>query len=65
MKLTTVRFGEIDIDESRIFDFVLPLIGFDMLKKFVILEPNKDQMASICRRSGTGVSYYISFKFEF
>ena len=44
MKLTTVRFGEIDIDESRIFDFVLPLIGFDMLKKFVILEPNKETL---------------------
>ena len=47
MKLTTVRFGEIDIDESRIFDFVLPLIGFDMLKKFVILEPNKETLFNL------------------
>ncbi len=41
MKLDTVRFGEIDVDESRIFEFVIPIIGFDSLKKFVVLEPNK------------------------
>ncbi len=44
MKLNTLRFGEIDIEESRIFEFVLPIIGFDVLKKFVILEPNKDAL---------------------
>ena len=44
MNLRTVRFGEIEIDENRIFDFVLPIIGFDALKKFVIVEPNKDSL---------------------
>ncbi len=44
MKLDTVRFGQIDIEENRIFDFVLPIIGFDALRKFVILEPNKDSL---------------------
>lgn len=44
MKLNTVRFGEIEVDESRIFDFVLPIIGFDTLKKFVILEPGKETL---------------------
>jgi len=44
MKLSTIKFGEIEVDEGRIFEFVLPLIGFDMLKRFVILEPNKDSM---------------------
>ena len=42
MKIQTVRFGEIEIDESRIFDFVLPIIGFNELKKFIILDLNKD-----------------------
>lgn len=42
MKLNTVRFGEIDIDESRIFKFVLPIIGFNELRNFVILDFNKD-----------------------
>ena len=37
MILNTVKFGEIDIEESRIFDFVLPIIGFNDLKKFIIL----------------------------
>ena len=44
MRLTTVRFGEIEIDEARIFTFVLPLIGFDELKKFIILDPKQDSL---------------------
>ncbi len=44
MELNTVRFGKIEIEESRIFDFVLPIIGFDKQRKFVILEPNKDAL---------------------
>lgn len=44
MKLNTVRFGEIDIEENRIFNFVMPIIGFDMLHKFIILDPNKDTL---------------------
>ena len=42
MKINTVRFGEIDIDEQRIFDFKLPIIGFNDLTKFVLLDLNKD-----------------------
>lgn len=44
MILSTIRFGEIEIDEGRIFDFVLPIIGFDNLKKFIIIEPSKDSL---------------------
>lgn len=44
MKLETVRFGIIDIEENRIFDFVLPIIGFDALRRFVILDPNKETL---------------------
>ena len=44
MKLNTARFGEIDIEENRIFSFVMPIIGFDMLHKFIILDPNKDTL---------------------
>ena len=42
MKINTLRFGEIDITEERVFEFVLPIIGFNELKKFVILDINKD-----------------------
>ncbi|MBO5737940.1 flagellar assembly protein FliW [bacterium] len=44
MKINTIRFGEIDIEENRIFEFVLPVIGFNELKKFVILDFNKDSI---------------------
>lgn len=44
MKLNTIRFGEIEINDNRIFTFKMPIIGFDMLKKFVILDPNKETL---------------------
>ena len=44
MKLNTARFGEIEIEENRIFSFVMPIIGFDMLHKFIIIDPNKDTL---------------------
>ena len=44
MILNTVKFGEIEIEESRVFDFVLPVIGFNDLKKFIILDPNKETL---------------------
>ena len=44
MKINTVRFGEIEIEENRIFDFVLPIIGFDNCRRFIILDPNKDTL---------------------
>ena len=42
MKLNTVRFGEIEVDEKRIFRFALPIIGFNELRDFVILDANKE-----------------------
>ena len=42
MKINTVRFGEIDVEEQRVFDFKMPIIGFGELKKFVILDTNQD-----------------------
>ena len=42
MKINTVRFGEIEIEKERIFKFTLPIIGFNELKDFVILDLNKD-----------------------
>ena len=42
MKISTVRFGEVEVAEERIFEFVLPIIGFNELKKYVIIDLNKD-----------------------
>jgi len=44
MKINTLRFGEVEIEEARIFEFKLPIIGFNELKKFVILDLNKDNI---------------------
>ena len=44
MILNTLKFGEIEIEESRIFNFVLPVIGFDELTKYIILDPKKDTL---------------------
>lgn len=42
MKINTVRFGEIEIEKERIFKFALPIIGFNELTDFVLLDLNKD-----------------------
>lgn len=42
MKIQTARFGEIEVAEERVFNFELPIIGFNELKKFVIVDTNKD-----------------------
>ena len=38
MKLNTTKFGEIEINDELIFDFVEPIIGYDGLKKYVLIE---------------------------
>lgn len=42
MKIDTIRFGEIEIDDDRIFDFIIPIIGFSEIKKFVIVDLQQD-----------------------
>ncbi len=38
MEITTTRFGEVLIDDNLIFDFVQPIIGYNHLKKYVLIE---------------------------
>lgn len=38
MNINTTRFGEVSIDENLIFEFVEPIIGYDDLKKYVLIE---------------------------
>lgn len=42
MKIDTVRFGEVEVEEQRIFDFKMPIIGFGELRKFIILDTSQD-----------------------
>lgn len=38
MKVATDRFGVIDVDESTIFTFVKPIIGFNNDKEYILVE---------------------------
>ncbi|MBR1775901.1 flagellar assembly protein FliW [bacterium] len=44
MKIDTLRFGEIEVEDKLIFDFVMPVIGFDNLSKFVIIDSSKEAL---------------------
>lgn len=44
MKISTSKFGEIEIDENLIFDFVEPVIGFNDLKKYALVEHNNNEL---------------------
>ena len=36
MKINTSKFGEVDIEENLIFDFIEPILGYEELKKYGI-----------------------------
>lgn len=38
MNINTEKFGEINIDDNLVFDFVEPIIGYDNLTKYVLVE---------------------------
>lgn len=42
MNILTEKFGEILIDENLIFDFVEPIIGYDELKRYVLVEHSEN-----------------------
>ncbi len=44
MIVKTAKFGDVEVEESRIFDFVMPVIGFNDLTKYIILDPNQDTL---------------------
>ena len=44
MDIETSRFGKITVNEEKLFSFVLPVVGFDELTRFVLLEHSNDSM---------------------
>lgn len=42
IKVNTKPFGEIEVDEMQIVDFPEGILGFDFIKKFVILDADED-----------------------
>lgn len=47
MKINTRMFGEIDIDEEKIINFDLGIIGFDFLKKFTLIHDEDEEDNSV------------------
>ena len=42
IKINTVKFGELAIDKNNIFEFVSPIIGFNDLRKYTIVDYKAD-----------------------
>lgn len=42
VKINSTRFGELEINKDVIFDFVCPIIGFDDLTKFALIDYKPD-----------------------
>ena len=38
MKITTLRFGDLDLPDDKIIQMAKPVLGFEQLKKFCIIE---------------------------
>ncbi len=42
MKINTTRFGEVEVIEELVFDFESPIIGFNELKKYMLIEHDEN-----------------------
>lgn len=38
MKINTSKFGEVYIEENLIFDFIEPILGYEELKKYILID---------------------------
>lgn len=44
MEIETKKFGRIEVSEEKLFHFVMPIVGFDELSRYVLLEHNQDSI---------------------
>ena len=44
MEIETKKFGRIEVSEDKLFYFVMPIVGFDELSRYVLLEHNQDSI---------------------
>lgn len=42
MKLQTAKFGEIEVDDSLVFNFLEPILGYEHISKYVLIDYNPD-----------------------
>ncbi len=44
MQINTTRFGEVEADESLVFSFISPIIGFEHAQKFILIENDNNNV---------------------
>ncbi len=42
MKLDTIKFGKVEVDDSLIFNFLDPILGYEHIEKYVLIDYNQD-----------------------
>lgn len=42
MKLDTIKFGKVEVDESLVFNFLDPILGYEHLQSYVLIDYNPD-----------------------
>jgi flagellar assembly factor FliW len=42
MKLNTIKFGEVEVDDSLVFNFLDPILGYEHIKRYVLIDYNPD-----------------------
>lgn len=42
MKISTTRFGDVEVSDDAIFNFVLPMIGYEKEDKFILIDHSKN-----------------------
>jgi len=42
MKLNTAKFGEVEVDDSLVFNFLEPILGYEHIENYVLLDYNTD-----------------------
>lgn len=62
MQITTSRFGEIEVDENLVFNFIEPILGYDNLKKFVLIDNQPDSPFKWLQSlENGGIAFPVSF----
>jgi flagellar assembly factor FliW len=66
MEITTVRFGEIEVQDTEIITFPQGLPGFERLQQFVIIKPNMELPFSFLQSVEDGeVAFIVVSPFVF
>lgn len=66
MQISTVRFGDIDIQETEIINFKQGIPGFEQLQQFVIIRPNLELPFSFLQSVDDGeVAFIVVSPFVF